>query len=746
MTDPVWTLNDSTLAALGLTFAGGSFRSCGVSEMRLQRACDFDTATLFSFGASVLLARDGTPVFSGKVTSNPVAADGATEGQSLVITDAWADLATLVYQEPWAFGAGTVDLPRAVVGLGYNAISHEWERITAGAQIREVIAYAIANGVSIQAGAFPTGELMIPSEVANVTCEEMIRLCLKLHPDWIPFLDHSSTPPTFNVVPTGTATVSAFAVSELDSLSVVHRTDMLPDAVRVVYELATTIDDEVYRDVVIDKFPVAGPDAGPRVITATIPLAGMQMQIQKSRVQTRTIPTAVGEDADAYIKKRFPAMAGVPLENFVVQTWALSLVAEPDAMPDPISEQAPRLEVTNVSEVPRELVKGTLEDWMRRKVATVRVDMTVTAFSDATDAERKIIESLPTAFTIVATNATTKIYKGITSWVPPEEVPTGIAQDTYEAILAAMTYQGSVTFTDREVGATSYHGRALNLTGGPAAWAGMKAPVHTVDFDVGTGRVDIGFGPIPSLAPADFLELQRILRFRPTKWWSFGPNGERGSNKLGAESAPSAAGDTVSGFDRPDCDRWKLPDPPEQFQVHGIYYDGAAWKCRVKQGMVCAINPEPGAVIAYIPTTPGDTTEFTITSGSEIWCEVTTDKRDLASAAEIIVTSGTDAHAQPDPGGNTGLYHYKIADFETVGGRVAVKTQFHSGGPITHRPSRNNRNADLIIHQYTEDTDGVLTESGSPIKMSFRQGLYVGLDAGAADNLSEFHAINLVEE
>jgi hypothetical protein len=584
---------------------------------------------------------------------------------------------------------------------------------------------------------------MIPSEVANVSCEEMIRLCCKLHPDWIPFLDHSTAPPTFNVVPTGTAAVAGFDVSDLDALSVVHRTDMLPDAVRVVYELATTIDDEVYRDVVIDKFPTTGPDAGPRVITATIPLAGMQMQIQKSRVQTRTIPTAVGTAADEYIKKRFPAMAAVDIDHFVVQSWALSLVAEPDPMPDPISLQAPRLEVTTVAEVPRELVKGTLEDWMRRKVAMVRVDMTVTALSDATDAERKIIESLPTAFTLTATNATTKIYKGITSWVPPEEVPTGIAQDTYQAILAAMTYQGRVVLTDREVGATSYHGRALNLTGGPAAWTGMKAPIHTVDFDVGTGRVEIGFGPIPSLAPADFLELQRILRFRPTKWWSFD---ERASNKLGADDAPSAAGDTVTGFDQPEHDRITLADPPEQFDVHSIYLNGATWKCRVKQGMVCAINPEPGAVIAYIPTTPGDTTEFTITAGSEIWCEVTTDKRDLASAAVIIVTSGTDAHAQPDPGGNTGLYHYKIADFETVGGRVAVKTQYHSGGPITHRPSRNNRNADLIIHQYTEDTDGVLTESGSPIKMSFRQGLYVGLDAGAADNLSEFHAINLVEE
>lgn len=732
MPDSVWTLNDSTLAALGLTLVGGSFHSYGVSSMRLARDCDFDAAPLFSFGADVILARDGAPVFQGKVDSNPTAADGQAEGQSLTIVDAWADLMTTGYQEEWAYGTGTVLLPRAVVGLGYNAISHEWERITAAQQIKAVIDFAITNGVALQAGSFPTGAaagpLMIPSEVANVTCEEMIRLCLKLHPDWIPFIDHSTTPPTFHVVPTGTATVATFDVSELDAFQIVHRTDMLPDAVRVVYELATTIDDEVFRDVVIDKYPASGPDAGPRVITATIPLAGMQMQIQKSRIQTRSIPTGVGAAADAYIKKRFPAMAAADTDHFVVTKWERSVIAEADAMPDPISAQAPKVELDNPTdpdELPRELLKGTLEDWMRRKVGTVRIDMTVAALSGATDAERAAIATLPCGFTVTATNATTKIYKGITSWVAPESVPTGIAEDTYKAILAAMTYQGKVVLTDREVGGTSYHGRAINVTSGVPGWATMKAPVHTVDFDVETGRVEIGFGPIPTLAPADFLELQRILRFRPTKWWSFGPDGERGSNKLGAENAPSAGGDTVGGCEGPDRNQWHCSGTLEQFQVHSIYNTGTEWKCRVKQGFVDTINPEPGDVIAGIGTTPADTTEFTITAASEIWCKVTTNKKDLVTAAEIVNSLGTPAHAQPDPGGNTGLYFYKIADFQTISGKVVLKTQYHLGGPIIHRPGRNNRNLKVTIKHYKEDT-GFLQPNGSDTYLFFRQGLYVG--------------------
>jgi hypothetical protein len=752
MPAPVWTLNDSRLDLLGLTLVSGHFRSYGVSTMRLERACDYDATPLFTFGTPVLLARDGVPVFQGKIHSNPVRASGAVEGQSLEISDAWADLETMVYQEPWALGSGSVLLPRAVLGIGWNSVSEEWERITAGAQIREVINYAIANGVDIQLGSLPTGELMIPSEVSNVTCVEMLRACLKLHPDWIPYLDHSTTPPTFHVVPTGTATAASFPVDgsgQVEAFQVVHRTDLLPDSVRVVYELATTIDDEVYRNVVVDKFPVSGPDAGPRVIMATIPLAGMQMQIQKSRIQTRTIPTGTGAAADAYVIKRFPAMAAVDPDHFVVTQWDRTVVADPDPMPDPISAQAPKVALDDPDdpdELPRELLKGTLEDWMRRKSGTVRIDMKVVPLAGATDAERAAIKSLPCGFTVTATNATTKIYKGISQWVAPETVPTGIAQETYQAILAAMTYQGTVTLTDADVGATSYHGRNLSLTGGPAAWATMKAPIHSVDFDVVNGRVEIGFGPIPALAPADFLELQRILRFRPSKWWSFGPDGERGSNQIGAAAAPSAAGDTVGGCEGPDRDQWHCSGALEQFQVNGIYNDSGTWKCRVKQGQVLTINPEPGTVSAYLPTTPADTTEFTITAGTVLYCEVTTDKQDLATAAAIVNSLGTPAHAQPDPGGQTGLYYYKIADFQTVAGEVVLKTQFHQGGPIIHRPARNNRNLHIVLEAWVEST-GVLepdTEYTGPTGVWFRQGNYVGItdpSDGATEDTVTFSRI-----
>ena len=749
---PVWTLNDTPLDVLGLRLEGGHFRAQGVSTMRLERDCDYDAAAIFAFGAAVTLKRDADTVFQGRVDSLPVAADGDGEGHGLTLVDAWADLEKTIYQEEWAYGTGTILLPRAVLGLGYNDISLSWERITVGAQIRAILEFAGSCGTSITIGSIPDGETMIPSEVANQSCAELIQQCLKLHPDWVPALDHSTTPPTFSVLACGTTATASFLVDgtgETAGFEVVHRTDMLPDAVRIIYEFAISIGDEVYRDVITDKWPAGGPDSGPRVITATVPLAGLQMQIQKSRIQTRSLPTT-NDEARAYLALKFPAIAAVDQDHFRVIAWTSTLVPDSETKPPEIDPlRAPILVPADASALPNELVEGQLEDWMRRKSGKVRLDFKVRKLDTSTLAEREALDTLPDCFYITATNAVTKLYKGITQWVAPEDVPSGIAQATYEAIVAAMTYEGSVTIESADVGATAYHGKAINLTGGPAGWATMRAPVHSVDFDVESGRTTISFGPHPLLAPTDFLELQRILRYRPARWWS---TEERASNQLGAAGSPSASGDTVGGHTGPRSEEWKATPDREQFQVHAMAYNGTTWTCRVKAGRVLTINPESalGATMQYVTPTPAETTEFTVADGDTVCCKVTTDKRDLVTSAVILVSAATSTHAEPDlvaGGGVDGVYYYRLAEMGIVDGIMKVTRQYHQGGPIIHRPGRNDRNMDLVIHWMEEDTDGILVPpayGNLTTKLSWRQGLYVGRDAGSAANLETNHVLSLV--
>ena len=720
-----WLLNGETLASLGLKAVSGTFRTQGVSSMVLERVSDFDATELLAYGTSATLTRDGVKFFQGKIDSIPKHGSDQEEGQIYEIVDAWADLETTIYQEQWGVGAGTVMIPKFVMGLGL--IGAVWTRLNVGQQIGLILDHAIAQGVNLQKGSIPTGELLTPSEEANLSCAEGIMMCLKLHPDWIPWIDHSTTPPTFHVTPVSSMSAVSLPVNgtgAVDSFECIKRSDLIPSAVRIVYEFATTIGDEVFRNTSIDKYPALGPDGGPRVMQATIPLAGMQMQIQKSRIQTRTIPTGPSATGvKAWIKAKYPHLADVAEGDFDVNSLTRALVVDTDTHPEPISPQAERLVASSLPDVPRELVRGTIEDWMRRKVGKVRISLSISAAAGASAASKKAIAKGTPTVTVVATDAVTKIYKGVSQWVAPEDVPTGLAAAVYNAILAGVVYQGNASLTEVDVGSVQYHGRKIHLTGGVAAWGTMGAPVHTVDFDVETGKTTIGFGPPPQLAPVDFLELQRILRARETRWWSFA---ERGSNALGAEADPSAAGDSVSGYEIPET----IIGAPDSagvipFQIYDLRSVSGTWKAKVKKGFVQSFDPTSGTEVMITPTNVD--ADITVTSSSQLYCKVLTNKQDKPTSAEILtISSPVNVHAQSDPSGADGTYYYKIADFQTVGDEVAVKDVFHAGGCIIHRPGRNDRNLKITISPVEIDTNGNLVSAGTDNFLFFRQGLYIG--------------------
>lgn len=691
-----WTLNDSTLASLGLALSRISFRAQGASECTLSRACDFDAPPLLSYGQAAALKLNGNLVFQGKVASAPVEASGPREGQSILLRDAWEELEQTIYQEEW-FTGGTppvVMLPRTILGLvpGMGG----WRRAKVGEMVRRVLEYAVAQGVSIAIGTIPDGEEMLPSELENSSCAEVIRECLRLHPDWIPHLVHTTSPPTFHIVSAGDSAVDAtvdLTGGRVADFAMRPRTDMRPAAVRIVYEMAEEIDGEVYRKVYVDKFPGGGPDGGPRVLQAVIPLAGMQMQIQKSRVQTRALPPTGASQlaAKKYLRAKFPRLKSISLDDMHVSEWSVELAGEdPDEFPDPISPRAPRLALDSVDDAPRELVRGSLEDWMRRKAGRVQVHCRLAARPTLSRADREAIEAIPEDFYVTGTNAQTKIYKSISQWTAPEDVPVGVAAATYRAILAAMSWEGHVSLEDEECGGFSWHGKTISLLAGGGADAPLKAPVHSVELDIARGVTRIEFGPHPYLAPADFLELQRILRHRPTRWWSFA---ERGSDRHGAEAEPSAAGDSVGPFELPENSGGGTAPRDAQFQVSAPFFDedSSAWKVRVSGGDVLTLNPYPGAPkMIYTPV--ADAT-LDVAAGMTVYCHLATSKWDVPTGVNLLAQAAAPnvQHARTEPGGLPGSYFYKIATISAgENGELKVEKRWHENGPILHRPIHGN--------------------------------------------------------
>lgn len=559
MSEVIWLVNGVDVAELGITVAGGEFRTQGVSTARLVVGTDFDAPQVLATGSAVVLSKSvggvATVVFRGKVAPVSKYAEVGGEGQSYPLEDAWADLERTTYQELWALGEDVAMIPRAVLGLTEAGVP-----LHIGGQISAVIGYAASVGVSVQMGAVPAGEILWPEEVVNLSCAEVINKCLEFHPDWICWIDHQTSPPRFNVTASASLGAAIFPTDgsgDVLSFQETRRDDLVPSAVRIIFEYATTIDDAVYRNMVIQKAG-GGGDGGPKVLCTTIPLAGGQMQMQKSRIRVRKMPDTgeLGAATKKWVKANYPRLKDVDLEDFNVTEFTTTLVAEDEVeAPHPveINKRARRLIPAQVSDIPNQLLEGQIEDWMRKKVGRVHVRLKVTPAAGASaEVQAKIDLDFPEGW-YVCTNAITKVYKGITQWAAEEDMPVGIAEGVYSSMTSAYRYQGEVVIAEGELSGTRWHGKKVTLLG--AATTG--AAVHSVNWDVGAGITRIGFGPVPELAPADFLELQRRLRARNVTWWS---GAERKSNSLGGggdglnldKQVPSAAGDSVGGYHGPE--------------------------------------------------------------------------------------------------------------------------------------------------------------------------------------------------
>lgn len=542
-----WLINGSSPESLGLAVVSWDFHSGRASSVRLARVSAFDATEILAYGAAVTITRDGSAFFKGKCRVVSKSGSGEGEGQDYLVEDAWADLERTTYQEAWGTTSGSVDTPLVILGVNESGT-----RIALGDQIEAAVSYAIASGVSLTLGSVPTGMMLWPTEANGVSCAEVIRECLRYHPDWLPWIDHSTTPPTFNVTPRADATARSLAVTDCDTLDVVKTDERLPDCVRIVYQTADQVGDDIKRKISVDKYPALGADSGPGVLSTVVDLQGVKATIQKQQVQTRTIPTAAASDADkkAWMKLNFPALATLADADFDVAAWTVTLIAETETAPDPINPNATPLRGPTVSltasDIPRQLVKGSVHEWMRCKVGRVRIDWYHAETGTATEAEVKLLNKVPMGITVTATNATTKIYKGISSWEAAASAPSGVAQAYYETITNGCQYQGSVTLTETEINPSLYHGAKLNLTSGVTGWATMAAPIHRLAWDLQSGRTVIDFGPTPDYSVQDFLEYLRLLNQRPANWMS---SAERTSDELGDAAGASSAGDAVGPFD-----------------------------------------------------------------------------------------------------------------------------------------------------------------------------------------------------
>ena len=546
----LWTITNPagagtvTLASLNLSDPEFDFGVMRVSTARIRATRELSsTDPWWAHDAEVKVYRDGSPYYAGRVQESPDAADGRSTSRMLFLADAWQDIDDTIYRESWAVGSGTHMYPRAILGL-----NDAGEEITSGEQIAAVIDFLITRGVNIARGTIEEGFALWPSEVRNVSCDSIITGEMRFHPDWVAWIDHTAATPTFHARKKADLT-EVILDTEVDRLQNRRWAEVkrnVPLGVEITYETASIVDGETYRSYYSDT---AGLTTGRRTLTAMLDLEGMNIPFQKVRISTRDLPTS-DSTLGPWLKAKYPELAEIPDVNFLVKNFR-KYIAPEVALPDAINPRAARLAVVGTGDVPRELVAGTIEDWMRKKVRRVVMEYDlIIAEAGRTEAQKKLIKNFNgegKSVSVIGTNAITKIYKGVAHFTAGEGRPVGLAA----ALFAAATeqqFEGQVTTVQDEIPAGRWIGKRLVIKKGLTILM-PGAVITSATVNAQTKRVTLGFGPMPHLSAGDFLELQRLFNRRKVTWMS--PQ-ERTSNELGSESHAGSQGESVGGFDVPD--------------------------------------------------------------------------------------------------------------------------------------------------------------------------------------------------
>jgi len=732
-----WLINGQTPESLGLTVAGGEWRSGAASTVRLACGADADAADIFGYDDALEITYGDDVFFQGKIRRADKSASGQREGHDYVVEDAWAELERTTYQEDWAYGAsGTVLLPAVVLG-----VNDAGARITLAQQITEAVNFAADSGVDIQAGTVPTGGMELwPTEATGLSVAEVIRTCLRFHPDWIPWIDHTTTPPTLNVTAAGSATARSVALTAVNQVSITNRADRMPESVRLVFLSATEVDGEVYRDGTIQKYPLDGPDSGPGCLTTIIELGGGMAHLAKQQIETRDIPwpgDATRDQAKDWLKLKFPTIAGIDNTHMGITDWEVSLATDANPKPAEINTHAPRMALRAdhlETDAPRELVDGAVQEWMRKRVGKLLIKLKLIPGPLATAAERVLIRQVPPTLVVVGTNAQTKLYKGRPQWQTyAEQAPAGIAQAYYTTIANGCRFEGTATLPATGATMGGWSGRVLNISGGAAAWATMRAPIHGAAWDIEEDRVAVFFGPNPDLSPQDYVDYLRLLRDRVPVWIT---EEERTSPLLGAEEGPSMKGDAIGPAVGPKEIILLGDDTQPPFWTEIVLEDAEdeedppVPKWTVTPGRVFERQraAAAGNMLYHEPdniTTDGVPTRFAAVSGQAIYVRVT-ELLPEGTIDEVTIVVGADDLEAVETADTKVVFHYRLAVATEVDGEWII-TPYLRGSHIYHWPE--GKGLDLEIYDFTVDTFLNVIPGDYPRAVHyFRKGWYVGTD------------------
>lgn len=596
MISEIWTIRaadggpEKTLAELGVVDARLSRSNQDAAELTLSLAKEDAIAApdLWVWETEVILYREGAVFYRGYVAQTPRSVAPQGESVSYVIRSHWW-LLRVTYRQDWTAlvgpSMGTVQTTRARLGGGKG-------KRRAADMVAELSAFCASVGISlsIDTSLLPKNQDLPLVEGHNRGVSELLReIFSRWHPDVVLVERYTANSTVYDAIPASKAERATFDIGDrpIESLDISSLPERQVDACEVIYEARAkrTIREESSEssvggfratDVLVaakDRYPI-NANLTRRSLVVTLPFPYPQgqprplpvPQIARQAIGSETWPKNGSFDNKTeqwWIDRSDLKTMGFTVEDIRLprsnntETIAHRVTMDPRIIPDPPSAINPNSTVVwrppSAKDVPRELLSGSLHEWMNVKSAMLIAEVTIAVRKSTADGlpedKREQFQrlgpkpitlnvnggsfaayALDAVYKFRATNALDKVYekvlaidysggeseavanrKAYNNAVANAVVPN-LARALYEA-RKDLPWAGTLPLLEEEAGSESALGKVIGLTHPDRPeWATMNAQVQREEVDLVSGGTTLTFGPPEHLAPQDWVELHQAAR------------------------------------------------------------------------------------------------------------------------------------------------------------------------------------------------------------------------------------------
>ena len=504
-------------AAYGVADIERCCRHAGTDTLTLTltgQTISTDALSAWAYGAAVSLRRagddGGSPelLFAGTISNLTRSATGASESVTVTVSGPWAVLEKTVYRQEWMepdsdtnpTAATSVYVPRAVLFRGWNSTTRAETRVDTVHQILDALSLAAESspgsftvpdeGTGEGEAEYPDGFYPPFDEQMNITCAEVIRRALSMHPNLCLWFDHSTSPPTARLAMRGDLPRKSLALTALASIEATRRDDLIPPAVCIAYVRTCSYGGRTYT---YTQFDMAGPSGltpaqvkalmyAPGTLWGVYDMEGESQEYAEQEYTVQDVNWANKKTDAAWWKSHCPELDSYGASDITILNSPAPAVSGMTQGNDYLGNF---------------LLAGAVQGWQKKKTATATFTCRATCVSSGSDKR-----DLDLTFQATVTNLGGTLQPGQTltdtdrkqmAYDSGELPPTGFAAALY-AEWSAPQYEGGVTVHAQETPGGHTPGELLNISGGAAEWAAMDALVTEVRESFTSGTLEIGFG------------------------------------------------------------------------------------------------------------------------------------------------------------------------------------------------------------------------------------------------------------